>query len=181
MKRVKVDFSTTVKDGLIRANQQRASELLYEGDEVEAFDPAEDMEFVGVVDHLSDDGRFAYLQMRWEDNPPAPPVSTPTFAYVTQTLSVSMPTVSIGYECEPEIVETDADSRVQLHPETPHRKYVRIYEADGTVRLVPLDRLHESERPVLEDRELYDATRAGLMEFAAGERVSSDWLLNDSE
>jgi len=72
MKRVKVDFSTTVKGGMIRANQQRASETLYEGDEVEAFDPAEDMAFVGVVDHLSDDGRFAFLRMEWEDAGPVP-------------------------------------------------------------------------------------------------------------
>lgn len=70
MKRVKVDFSTTVKDGLIRANQKRASESLQVGDEVAAFDPAEEMEFVGVVDHLSDDGRFAFLRMDWEDNTP---------------------------------------------------------------------------------------------------------------
>ena len=72
MKRVKVDFSTTVQDGLIRANQARASELLQVGDEVVAFDPAEDIEFVGVVDHLSDDGRFAFLRMEWEDNTPVP-------------------------------------------------------------------------------------------------------------
>jgi hypothetical protein len=68
MKRVKVDFSTTVRDGLIRANQKRASETLYEGDEVLAFDPGEDMEFVGMVDHLSDDNQFAYLRMEWEDD-----------------------------------------------------------------------------------------------------------------
>lgn len=73
MKRVKVDFSTTVNGGMIRASQKRASETLHVGDEVEAFDPAEDMEFVGVVDHLSDDGRFAFLRMQWEDNTPATP------------------------------------------------------------------------------------------------------------
>lgn len=72
MKRVKVDFSTTVKDGLIRANQVRASESLQVGDTVVAYDPAEEMEFEGVVDHLSEDRRFAYLQMQWEDNPPVP-------------------------------------------------------------------------------------------------------------
>lgn len=70
MKRVKVDFSSTVRDGLIRANLKRADEPLYVGDEVEAYDPAEDMQFVGVVDHLSDDNRFAYLRMAWEDNAP---------------------------------------------------------------------------------------------------------------
>ncbi len=72
MNRVKVDFSTTVKDGLIRASQHRASEPLHVGDEVQAFDPAENMEFVGVVDHVSDDGRFAFLRMQWEDNTPVP-------------------------------------------------------------------------------------------------------------
>lgn len=72
MKRVKVDFSTTVKGGLIRANQRRASEPLQVGDEVEAYDPAEGMEFVGVVDHLSDDSRFAFLRMEWDDNTPVP-------------------------------------------------------------------------------------------------------------
>jgi hypothetical protein len=91
VKRVKVDFSATVNGGLIRASQKRASEPLHKGDEVEAYDPAEDMEFVGVVDHLSDDRRFAFLRMQWEDAPPAPPVSTPTFAYVTQTKTVGIP------------------------------------------------------------------------------------------
>lgn len=70
MKRVKVDFSTTVKGGLIKANQKRASEPLQAGDEVEAYDPAEEMEFVGVVDHLT--GQFAFLRMKWEDNTPVP-------------------------------------------------------------------------------------------------------------
>ncbi|AFJ35065.1 MULTISPECIES: hypothetical protein [Mycobacterium] len=93
MKRVKVDFSTTVKDGLIRANQARANAPLHEGDEVVAFDPAEEMEFVGVVDHLSTDGRFAFLCMQWEDSPPPPPELTPTFAYVTQTKTVGVPIV----------------------------------------------------------------------------------------
>jgi hypothetical protein len=71
MKRVKVDFSTTVRDGLIRANQRRASERLDVDDLVEAYDPDEDMEFVGVVDHLSEDNQFAYLRMEWEDSEPA--------------------------------------------------------------------------------------------------------------
>lgn len=72
MKRVKVDFSTTVKGGLIRANQARADEPLDVGDEIEAFDPTEEMEFVGVVDHLSDDRRFAFLRMQWEDSASVP-------------------------------------------------------------------------------------------------------------
>jgi hypothetical protein len=70
MKRVKVDFSTTVRGGLIRANQKRAAEPLNVGDQVEAYDPAEALEFLGVVDHLSDDKQFAYLRMEWEDSAP---------------------------------------------------------------------------------------------------------------
>ena len=72
MKSVRVDFSMTVQRGLIRANQARASQPLHAGDEVVAVDPAENLEFEGVVDHLSDDGQFAYLRMRWEDVTPAP-------------------------------------------------------------------------------------------------------------
>jgi hypothetical protein len=70
MKRVKVDFSATVEGGLIRANLKRATEPLLVGDDIEAFDSAEGLEFAGVVDHLSDDGRFAFLRMHWEDNRP---------------------------------------------------------------------------------------------------------------
>ncbi len=70
MKRVKVDFSATVRGGLIRANQKRASEPLCVGDRVEAYDPAEHMDFVGVVDHLSGDNQFAYLRMEWEYSTP---------------------------------------------------------------------------------------------------------------
>src|SRR5262245_37178873 len=65
MKRVKVDFSATVRGGMIRASQRRASELLAVGDRVEAFDPGEDMTFFGVVQDVDQDGRFAYLRMEW--------------------------------------------------------------------------------------------------------------------
>lgn len=86
MKRVKVDFSTTVKDGLIRANQKRADETLDVGDEVVAYDPAEDMEFEGVVDHLSDDGRFAFLRMYWEDIEPMPYIQPGLNLFVSSLL-----------------------------------------------------------------------------------------------
>jgi hypothetical protein len=56
MKSVRDDFSMSVQRGLIRANQARASQPLHEGDAVVAVDPAENLEFEGVVDHLSDDG-----------------------------------------------------------------------------------------------------------------------------
>lgn len=41
--------------------------------------------------------------------------------------------------------------------------------------------LHESERALLEDPELYRQTRQALAEYAAGERVSSDFLFADDE
>lgn len=89
-------------------------------------------------------------------------------------------TVAINYESESEIVETDADSQLHLRGDKPHEKYVRIVEGDRTIRLVPLDLLHESERAILENRQLYEDTRRGLEEFAAGQRVSSDWLFEDA-
>ncbi|MGO8967879.1 MAG: hypothetical protein ACLQGN_30900 [Mycobacterium sp.] len=100
MKRVKVDFSTTVKDGLIRANLKRASEPLHVGDEVEAFDPAEDMEFVGVVDHLSEDGQFAFLHMQWEDNTPVPCNVPGLNMFVTSLSAVAIPV--LRYQPDPE-------------------------------------------------------------------------------
>jgi hypothetical protein len=90
MKRVKVDFSTTVKGGLIRANQKRASETLNVGDEVEAYDPAEDMEFEGVVEQLSDDGQFAFLRMYWEDIEPAPYVQPSLNLFVTSLVGMDI-------------------------------------------------------------------------------------------
>lgn len=104
MKRVKVDFSTTVKGGLIRANQARASETLHVADEVVAFDPAEDMEFVGVVDHLSDDGRFAFLRMEWEDNAPVACNLPGLNLFVT---SLSAPEVTVRYWDETSSEEGD--------------------------------------------------------------------------
>ena len=76
MKRVKVDFSTTVRGGMIRASQRRASDGLEKGDRVEAYDPAEGMEFVGTVEDLSPDGRFAYLRMDWEQDNVLVPAAT---------------------------------------------------------------------------------------------------------
>jgi hypothetical protein len=88
-------------------------------------------------------------------------------------------TAAISYDSESDIVETDAESRLHLLADEPHRKYVRIIEADGTIRLVPLDLLHESERAILEDPELYASVRTGLQEFTEGQRVSSDWLFDN--
>lgn len=90
-------------------------------------------------------------------------------------------TTAISYESESEIVETDANSQLHLRAERPYEKYVRIVEHDGTIRLVPLARLHESERAVLENRQLYGDTRRGLQEFAEGKRVSTDWLFDNDE
>ena len=88
-------------------------------------------------------------------------------------------TTAISYESQSEIVEADADSQLHLSAGGPHRKYVQIIEENGTIRLVPLDNLHESERAILEDTQLYRDTRAGLLEYSNGERVSSDWLFDD--
>ena len=78
MKRVKVDFSTTVRGGLIRANQRRATPSpLALGEHVEAFDPEEGLSFTGTVTDIDPDGRFAYLRMDWEPKAVrAVPVST---------------------------------------------------------------------------------------------------------
>ncbi|MCV7049762.1 hypothetical protein H7H82_03935 [Mycobacterium heidelbergense] len=97
---------------------------------------------------------------------------------VLREVSASMAAV-ISYESESEIVESDSDSRLHLTAREPHQKYVRIVEENGTIRLVPLDQLHESERAILLNPQLYADTRAGLQEFSRGERVSSDWLLSD--
>lgn len=92
---------------------------------------------------------------------------------------VSVVTTAISYESESDIVETDADSQLHLRANRPYEKYVRIIDDDGTIRLVPLALLHESERAILENRQLYADTRQGLKEFAADERVSTDWLFED--
>ncbi|MDQ1305708.1 MAG: hypothetical protein QG671_1540 [Actinomycetota bacterium] len=88
-------------------------------------------------------------------------------------------TLAINYETESEIVESDADACLHLPAGAAHRKFMHIHEPDGTIHLVPLDQLHESERAILESRQLYDDTRTGLSEFAAGESTSADWLFED--
>lgn len=75
MKTVKVDFSQGLRGGLVRVNQRRASEPLIIGDLVEAVDPEDDMTFIGTVERLDDEGRFAYLRMDWEDDPGEPVIS----------------------------------------------------------------------------------------------------------
>lgn len=86
-------------------------------------------------------------------------------------------TTAIGYEEASTIVETDDSSRLQLS--TPAVRYVKVEEADGTIRLIPLSALHESERAILENTELYRETRQGLEDFVNGRGVSSDWLFDD--
>lgn len=86
-------------------------------------------------------------------------------------------TTAIRYEDQSTIVETDAESRLQL--EEPETSYVKVTESDGTIRLIPLSALHESERAILQDRELYNQTRQGLHDFVTGRGVSSDWLFAD--
>ncbi|MBR7191909.1 hypothetical protein [Gordonia sp. SCSIO 19800] len=90
-------------------------------------------------------------------------------------------TAAISYESDSSIIESDDDARLHVDADGgPRRKYVRIHEADGTIRLVPLDHLHESERAILENPSLYQSVRMGLKEAASGQRVSSDWLFEDS-
>lgn len=84
---------------------------------------------------------------------------------------------TIQYETESTIVETDDDSRLQLT--TPAVRYVKVEESDGTIRLIPLAALHESERAILENPELYRETRQGIRDFMDGRGVSSDWLFDD--
>ncbi|AMU29793.1 hypothetical protein A3N97_03695 [Mycobacteroides abscessus] len=72
MKRVKVDFSTTVRGGMVRANQGRATSPLVQGDRVEAFDPEENLHYMGTVAQVDADGKFAYLCMDWEPRVPRP-------------------------------------------------------------------------------------------------------------
>ena len=88
-------------------------------------------------------------------------------------------TLAINYDSESEIVESDADACLHLPAGQAHRKFVQIHDPDGSIHLVPLDQLHESERAILEDRQLYQDTKTGLSEFASGQSTSSDWLFED--
>lgn len=90
-------------------------------------------------------------------------------------------TTAISYESESKIIEADGASQLLVGADQPHRRFVKIIEADGVIRLVPLDLLHESERAILENEELYSQTRQGLEDFKAGKSVSSDWLFADDE
>ncbi|UEA22796.1 hypothetical protein LK464_15030 [Mycobacteroides abscessus subsp. abscessus] len=90
-------------------------------------------------------------------------------------------TTAIRYESESSIVSADGHAELRLHTAAPNAKYVKVIEPEGTIRLVPLALLHESERALLEDPELYRQTRQALAEYAAGERVSSDFLFADDE
>lgn len=87
-------------------------------------------------------------------------------------------TAAISYDSESEIVETGDAPEVRFNAPA-HTKFVKIVEADGTIRLVPFTLLDDAERAILECDGLYHEIRAGLKQFAAGERVSSDWLLDD--
>ncbi|WAC54257.1 hypothetical protein [Gordonia sp. SL306] len=69
MKVVDVDFSTTVRGGLVRAAQWRASAPLGQGEHVIAVDADEDMEFEAVVETIEDD--VVYLSVLWRDRVPS--------------------------------------------------------------------------------------------------------------
>ncbi|MEJ9078598.1 hypothetical protein WKY82_09275 [Gordonia malaquae] len=88
-------------------------------------------------------------------------------------------TTAIRYEENSTIVRTDDASRLTLSE--PNFQYVKVEDADGTIRLIPWSALHESERAILEDPDLYDQTHRGLENFMHGRGVSSDWLFDDDE
>ncbi|MGC4932797.1 hypothetical protein ACLQ3C_03850 [Gordonia sp. DT30] len=56
---------------------------------------------------------------------------------------------------------------------------MRITESDGSIRLVPMSALHESERAILENKQLYEQTRRALNEVVEGKTTSSDWLFDE--
>lgn len=87
-------------------------------------------------------------------------------------------TAAISYESVSSIVETDAHAELRVSGK-PNAKYVQVTESDGTIRLIPLSLLHDSERAILENPGLYNQLRRGLTEFAEGQSVSSDWLFAD--
>ena len=90
MKRVEVDFGTTVRGGLIRASLRRfPDQTVVRGEAVEAFDDDEGISFTGVVEEVDD--RFAYLRMHWSDRPDVPSCSLVSicFSMPTPLLSLS--------------------------------------------------------------------------------------------
>ena len=65
VKNIKVDFNMVTDTGMVRA---APSNTLRVGDWVKATDFGDpDMAFIGVVDHIDDEG-FACLSMDWEDD-----------------------------------------------------------------------------------------------------------------
>ena len=86
---------------------------------------------------------------------------------------------SIPYGDDSSIIEADELSELRVGGKQPHERYVKTVDASGVIRLIPLSSLHESERAVLENVDLYRETRQGLMDAAAGRTVSSDWLFDD--
>lgn len=89
-------------------------------------------------------------------------------------------TAAMSYDSPSEIVETG--DRAEVRIEAPaHTKFVKITEADGTIRLIPFSLLDDAERAIMEDQDLYRQTRAGLKAFQEGRGVSSDWLFENDD
>ncbi|MGW5338714.1 hypothetical protein NXT08_07975 [Rhodococcus pyridinivorans] len=86
---------------------------------------------------------------------------------------------AIAYEDASTIIESDDRSELHVASQEPHERYVKTVDSEGVIKLIPISLLHESERVLLEDRELYEQTRRGLEDFVAGKGVSSDWLFAD--
>jgi hypothetical protein len=90
-------------------------------------------------------------------------------------------TTAINYDSDSEVLDSGDSLEVKIDVSHRHAKFVKITEHDGTIRLVPFELLDDAERAIMENRQLYADTRAGLADFAAGRRVSSDWLFQDDE
>ena len=88
-------------------------------------------------------------------------------------------TTAIDYASESEILETGDSTVLAVDSRRTHEKFVKITEADGSIRLVPFSLLSEAEQAILLDPDLYAQTRRGLDEFVKGDSISSDWLFED--
>jgi hypothetical protein len=70
--RIKVDFNSVGRDGMIKGSRRRADGDVHLGDTVGLFDPGEPgMIFDAVVESVSEDGGLL-LRVRWERDPKAP-------------------------------------------------------------------------------------------------------------
>jgi hypothetical protein len=69
---VRVDFNARARDGLVRASQRRADDVVSLGERVLAVDSAEDMSYEANVESIDEETGRIYLRIDWE---PAAPMS----------------------------------------------------------------------------------------------------------